>query len=170
MDPVDVEGTHLDEWDSIRPEALSIPTRPQSNESIRTGIRVADPWSSPAFLRHRALRDASLYVEAHLSGDLSLATLARAVGIERKYFSALFRQQVGIGFKRWVEWCRLHRAVELFQTTDSPVAKVACAVGFRDLRTCERTFARLVGVPPRDCRSRIRGEVSWMRVDLAQTR
>ncbi len=117
---------------------------------------IIDPYRAPAFSYHDHLRRASNYVRTHLDGDLSLAAVAGAVGIERKYFSTLFRKQAGIGFKSWTRLCRLQRAVELFRTTDIAVTSVAYEVGFHDLRTFERAFRQLLGASPRDFRKGMR--------------
>jgi len=136
-----------------RPSLEAIVRSPQAKPisgSAKPPFDVADPCRPSAFTYHRNLRQARQYVMDHLDGDLSLGAVARVAGVERKYFSMLFRRQAGVGFKTWTLLMRLNRAMALFRTTDATVTVVSELVGFQSLRTFERAFVRLVGLTPRE--------------------
>lgn len=88
------------------------------------------------------------YVEAHLGEDLSLASLAREVGISRSHFSRSFRQTLGQSPFEWLREKRIERAKRLLLEGALSVAEVAIATGFADQAHLTRAFGRIVGVPP----------------------
>jgi AraC-like DNA-binding protein len=49
---------------------------------------------------------------------------------------------------------RLHRAAMLLRQSAGTVTTIAYDCGFNDLSTFNRRFRRLIGVPPREWRSR----------------
>ena len=69
------------------------------------------------------------YIEANLSGDLSLAKLAGMAGVSPSYFKALFKAAVGVPAHRYVVRRRVARAVELIKSGDHPLAEVALRDG-----------------------------------------
>ena len=88
------------------------------------------------------------YVRTHLTDRLTLSDASRVAGLERKYFSAYFRSKVGISFTEWLRLLRVNRAVELMEVREASIPRLAFASGFRDVRTFERVFKRIVGIPP----------------------
>jgi transcriptional regulator GlxA family with amidase domain len=88
------------------------------------------------------------YVEARLGEDLSLASLAREVGISRSHFSRSFRQTLGQPPFAWLRAKRIERAKQLLLEGALSVAEVAIATGFADQAHLTRAFGQIVGVPP----------------------
>lgn len=88
------------------------------------------------------------HVERNLDGDLSLAAVAQIAGMERGYFSRFFRQKTGVRFSNWVGSLRIRQAKELMRSANRSIARVAYSVGFRDVRTFERTFKRNTSMTP----------------------
>jgi len=88
------------------------------------------------------------HVEHNLDGDLSLAAVAGVAGMERGYFSRFFRQKTGVRFSNWVASLRVQRAKDLMRSANRSITRVAYSVGFRDVRTFERTFKRDTRMTP----------------------
>lgn len=109
-----------------------------------------------AFAYYPRLCAVSEYVLKHVKDPITLADVSRVAGLERKYFSAYFRTKVGISFSKWLHIVRVTRAKELMEVRESPIPRLAFASGFRDVRTFERAFKRLVGVPPATYRLSVR--------------
>jgi AraC-like DNA-binding protein len=95
---------------------------------------------------------------AHLTDHISLGDVSNVAGLEKKYFSAYFRSRVGIPFTQWVRLLRVRRAQELMALRDTSIPRLAFASGFRDVRTFERAFKQVVGVPPARYRAEVRPE------------
>ncbi len=95
------------------------------------------------------LNTALEYLEAHLlDGDVSLAALAGAVGVDRFWFARLFRRSTGLAPHQYVLGRRVERAKALLRATDLPLAQVAALAGFADQAHLHRHFRRWVGVTP----------------------
>ena len=95
-----------------------------------------------AFTYYSRLARVKEYVESNLDGDVSLATVAGVAGLEHGYFSRFFRQKTGVRFSSWVASLRIRQAMELMRSANRSIARVAYSVGFRHVRTFERTFKR----------------------------
>lgn len=95
-----------------------------------------------AFTYYLRLGKVREYVQANHSEDVSLTVAAGIAGLEKKYFSSFFRRKVGVCFKDYVAHVRVTKAVELMRTRNYSITDVALSVGFRDLRTFERTFKK----------------------------
>jgi len=98
------------------------------------------------------------YVRAHLTDRLTLTDVSRVAGLERKYFSAYFHSKVGISFTEWLRLLRVSRAVELMKVREVSIPRLAFASGYRDVRTFERAFKRVVGIPPAMYKTTMRPE------------
>lgn len=113
------------------------------------GIYDAQYINRSAFRYYRRLRRVESYVEQNYSHPITLGDAARVACLERKYFSAFFRDKTGIRFRDWLACVRVIRAAELMRQNDHTITQVAHAVGFGDLRTFERTFKKFKGTTPR---------------------
>ncbi len=91
-------------------------------------------------------------MEAHFT----LTDAASIAGLEQKYFSRFFKEKTGIGFSLWLNVVRTHEAEKILSDSNVPITDVAAAVGYRDLRTFQRNFKKLIGVTPFQYRRRIR--------------
>ena len=115
-----------------------------------------DLHTHPAFAYYRRLRKVREYVEEHLADDLSLDTAASIVGTNKSHFSRFFRSKTGVRYRDWIASLRIRRAMDMIETADYPIARIAYAVGFRDVRTFERAFKRHAGMTARDFRRSVR--------------
>jgi AraC-like DNA-binding protein len=109
-----------------------------------------------AFAYYRRLQRLRAHVESHLHEHLGLEEAAAIAGLERKYFSTFFRRLVGVGYKEWLDTARLRRACDLMASKNYSIAEVADLVGFRSVRTFERTFRKRMDDTPRGFKRRNR--------------
>ena len=95
----------------------------------------------------------------HVLRDLSMratcASAARVAGLERAYFSKLFRSVMCMSFTEWNASVRIAEAKLLLRELDLSITAVSASVGYDDVTTFERVFKRLEGVCPREHRRRI---------------
>jgi len=49
---------------------------------------------------------------------------------------------------------RIQRAMEMLRSEDSTITEIAFAVGFKDSNYFTRQFRKIVGIPPRQFKSR----------------
>ncbi|MBI3947027.1 MAG: helix-turn-helix domain-containing protein [Armatimonadetes bacterium] len=103
-----------------------------------------------------AVRRAAEYIEAHYDHDLTLPEVARHAGLSPAYFSALFKREIGIGFRCFLTQARLAAARRLLEESGRSVEEVAAAAGFNDAHYFSRVFSRSFGLPPGRFRQRHR--------------
>jgi transcriptional regulator GlxA family with amidase domain len=100
------------------------------------------------------LREAQRWIADHPEADLSVAALARRVGMSERNFARCFKAETGITPGRYVERARLEGARRLLEDTDRAVFDVAAACGFGTAETMRRSFLRALGCGPTDYRRR----------------
>ncbi|WP_165422775.1 AraC family transcriptional regulator [Ktedonosporobacter rubrisoli] len=100
-------------------------------------------------LTHQQICRVMDFVQAHLSQDLSLETLAQQVGFSPYHFARLFRQTTGESPHQFVLRQRIERAQQLLEKTDMPLSLIASESGFADQSHLTQAFKRQQGLTPR---------------------
>ena len=95
------------------------------------------------------------YIRSHLTGDLSLATIAAQIYVTPSYLSAMYHKATGITLSRYIQQQRIARAIYLFYNTTLSVAQVAAAVGFKDPNYFSKVFRRETGYPPQEYQKKL---------------
>ncbi len=86
-------------------------------------------------------------MEARFHDDLSVEKIAREVGLERSYFSTLFKEKTGLAPHRYLTALRIRKACALMDGEHCSVAEAAAAVGL-DPRNFARLFKKETGKTP----------------------
>lgn len=102
----------------------------------------------------REIAEVVAHVQHSLTGDLSIATVAKLVHMSESYFSRLFKNEMGTGFVDYVNGIRIAKAKELLRTTDLRINEVAADVGIDNPNYFSILFKKQVGIPPGEFRSR----------------
>jgi AraC-like DNA-binding protein len=100
----------------------------------------------------RALRRVRDHIDAHLTENIRLETLAEVAGLSRCHFARAFKRSVGIAPHAFVMQRRLERAERLLAETDLSLCQVALDSGFSDQSHFSSCFRRHFGVSPRSFR------------------
>jgi AraC-like DNA-binding protein len=95
------------------------------------------------------IRRVDEYVEAHLSGPISLADLARAAGLSPMHFAAQFRLATGHRPHEYLQLRRIERAKRLLLQPGVSLIDIAMQVGFRTQSHFTTVFKRYAGKAPR---------------------
>lgn len=95
--------------------------------------------------RLAAIRD---YIEANLTGDLSLAGIAAGVGMRPHRLAREFRDGTGEPLHQYVIDRRVERAATMLRRSDQPIAAIAIDCGFADQSHLTNAFRRRVGMTP----------------------
>ena len=88
------------------------------------------------------------YIDANLSGDLSLPTLADRMQVSPSYLSALFRRETGKTLTDRISEVRMATALKLLKDTRLQVQTIAQMCGFTDSNYFGRQFKRYYGITP----------------------
>jgi AraC-like DNA-binding protein len=87
-------------------------------------------------------------IETHFREIANLQALSRMAHLDVSYICRLFKQFKLPSPHRYLNNCRMNRAVELLLTTDQPVKAVAAGVGYADPLHFSRNFHRELGCSP----------------------
>jgi AraC-like DNA-binding protein len=80
---------------------------------------------------------------------ITLRGLARELGMNTAYLSALFSRRVGIPFKSHLTEIRLHKARELLADIGKTASEVALATGYSSEERFRRAFKKATGLSPK---------------------
>ncbi|AYD66496.1 MULTISPECIES: helix-turn-helix transcriptional regulator [Achromobacter] len=83
-----------------------------------------------------------------LSGQSSVADVARACRLSRTHFTAVFRDAAGTTPHRWALLQRIAQAREQLRIPDKTLADIALDCGFADQAHFTRVFHNVVGLTP----------------------
>ncbi len=88
-------------------------------------------------------------IEARYDKPLSVGDLAAEVGLERSYFSTLFKAQTGLSPHAYITSLRIRKACTLMKEGHHPIAEAAASVGL-DPKNFSRLFKKETGKTPRE--------------------
>lgn len=94
------------------------------------------------------------YINQNYSEDISLETLAERSFYNPSYFSRIFKNRFGMGFKAYITKLRTDKAAELLKTTDLPVKDVLTRCGFNDKNAFYRALEHWYGTTPSGLRGK----------------
>ncbi|MFD0695157.1 response regulator [Paenibacillus sp. GCM10027628] len=100
----------------------------------------------------RAIEVALQYIRTHYHADLSLEKVASIVYLNPVYFSQLFKQKTGQGFKEYVIHLRLEQAKQLLMNPKFKLADIAERIGYQDMRHFTQVFRKKYGATPSEYR------------------
>ena len=89
------------------------------------------------------------YIRENIAQEVSVAQLAKTVGMSQYYFSKLFKMSTGTTPHQYVMRQRVERAQELLSDGGLALAAVATQVGFETQSHFTSVFRHLVGVTPK---------------------
>ncbi len=92
------------------------------------------------------------YCMTHLSDDLSLDAVAKALFLDKYYISKLFPAKLGVRYVEFVRSQRISRACEMLRSTDRAITDIAYDCGFMNQSTFNRVFREIIGMSPREYR------------------
>lgn len=95
------------------------------------------------------------YINKNLySKDLKAETVAKAFFVNPCYFSVLFKKNLNVSFKEYLNYERIKKATELLDDTDLLIKEIADAVGFSDALYFGKVFKKYRLVSPQEYRAR----------------
>ncbi|WP_274651378.1 helix-turn-helix domain-containing protein [Paenibacillus humicola] len=97
--------------------------------------------------KHTAVEKARLYIERHISRDVSLQEAAEHAGLNATYFSVLFKEVMGETYIKYVTRCRMELAKTLLRK-GYKVGEVSEKVGYLTHRHFSEVFKKHTGLTP----------------------
>ncbi|CQR56078.1 response regulator [Paenibacillus riograndensis] len=100
----------------------------------------------------KAIDVALHYIKEHFYEDLSLEKMASVVFLNPAYFSQLFKQKTGQGYKEYVTSLRLEQAKLLLLNPRLKLAEIAERVGYQDMKHFTQMFRKRYQLTPTEYR------------------
>lgn len=113
--------------------------------------RLPSPKESLQFSSfHEQVYEALIYIEHHLSDDLSLKKVANEVALSPSHFSRLFKGSVGFSFSEYVTHTRLEYAKLLMANEILSVTEIAERSGFHNANYFSSIFKKYNDMTPKE--------------------
>ena len=94
--------------------------------------------------------DVLIYISEHFREELTLGTLATALGYNESYLSRSFHQTFGISFGKYLSMQRLREALALMREGRMSITECALESGFGSMRSFYRAFHEKFGCTPKE--------------------
>lgn len=101
------------------------------------------------------MRRSTAYIREHYAEEITLDTLASAVGMSRQYFCTFFRGMTHTSPMAYLNAYRMERAGEQLLDGNRPITEIAGSCGFSDTSYFSRVFHRHFGFSPREYRKQL---------------
>ena len=96
------------------------------------------------------------YIQQHATQVNSRREVADAMGLSLAQISARIQVSTGQSFRQLLHTCRLKTAIQLLETTEMDIARIALDTGFATGQHFSRVFSNITGVSPRKYRQQSR--------------
>lgn len=115
--------------------------------------------STPQRREHSYAQKAKNYIDANYYKPITVAGIAKELGLDRSYLSTVFKELTGQSPKEYIVDYRLGNAAELMTVYDFSPKQAAISCGYEDIFNFSKMFKRKYGMSPRDYKlSRSRAE------------
>jgi len=123
---------------------------------VKTDLEFADIFVNQDLTHQQCvIHDVMNYLQDNYAAtDLTLKDVASWRGISYHYLSSLFKKEVRMTFKSYLQQIRLDKAARLLKCRNLSVSQIAYRCGFDDPGYFSKTFKRLIGLSPVDYRNR----------------
>lgn len=94
------------------------------------------------------------YIETQYMEEVKIADIAKYLGLNRSYFSRIFKEYTGTPPQEYLVNFRLQKAAELLSTQGCSTTEAAALIGYSDPLAFSRMFSRRFGVAPSKYKSK----------------
>lgn len=95
------------------------------------------------------------FIEMNYSRDITVCDIAEHLGLNRSYFSALFKEATHTSPQEFLVRYRVNKAVELMKQVNLSISEISRSVGYNDPLTFSKIFKKVKGSSPRKYREEI---------------
>ena len=103
-------------------------------------------------LRDFYMREALNYIEGNYMHDISIEEIADASGLNRSYFSRIFKETFSLSPQRFLLQYRMNKAAELLKYSQLPINAVSSSVGYENQLHFSRAFRNVFNISPSEYR------------------
>jgi len=88
------------------------------------------------------------FVETNYSRKFSIAEMADNIGLNKNYFSSLFKESIGVTPQQYVINFRINKACELMNNSELTISDISRSVGYDDTLGFSKVFKKEKGASP----------------------
>ncbi|RKN80560.1 response regulator [Paenibacillus ginsengarvi] len=104
--------------------------------------------------RTSVIRDIRAFVESHLSGDVSLQSIADHVHLHPVYVSKIYKLETGDNLSDYVNRIRMDKAEYLLKHGTDKIYEIAAMLGYQRPHSFNHAFKKQFGMTPQEYRDR----------------
>ena len=97
---------------------------------------------------NKYVNEAKKYMEHNIFRNISVVEIADNLHISDRYLYNLFIENEGISPKKYLNNLRIETACKLLKDKEHSITEIAVSVGFKDVLTFSRFFAKNIGESP----------------------
>jgi len=132
---------------------------PLCNWLTRIMVRFIDFVFDLEKIKHAdAIYKSIQYIQEHYTEKVTLDEVAREVYLSSAYFSKIFKEEMKISFKNYLNSLRIDKSKVLLSNSDIQLIEIAGMVGYEDQSYFSKVFKKLTGISPGKYRER-RGKI-----------
>jgi YesN/AraC family two-component response regulator len=126
-------------------------------------------YISEAINLHRQsfIENSLLYIKEHFKDKLTLEAVASKVFVNPKYFSHVFKQEMGVSFTEYANSLKIELACKLLATTNYHVCRISLECGFSDPSYFNRVFCAQMNMTPQTYRKYANAKRTGNEQDMA---
>ncbi len=98
------------------------------------------------------IQETARYIYENFDQDITLEKASQIAGMRDTYFSRMFREITGFGFKEYLTNVRIQQSVKMLTTGNLTITQIALACGFADGNYFGDAFKKSTGLSPREFR------------------
>ena len=95
------------------------------------------------------------FVEANYFRKLYISEMAKSVGLNKNYFSAFFKENIGVTPQQYIIKFRINKACELMSNSGLTISDISRSVGYDDTLGFSKVFKKEKGMSPKSYRENL---------------
>lgn len=100
------------------------------------------------------LRSVVTYVQEHITENITLDALAKALCLSPNHLSSKFHQESGMTLSQFVNQQKIKKAKEYLKNTDRSILEISTFLGFSSQGYFQNVFKKVTGMTPREFREK----------------
>ena len=111
--------------------------------------QMCEKWEEEQNLFYSSnVKKAISYIKSHYAEDILVEQVAEEIGKTPNYFSSIFKAEVGIPFREYLNRLRVEKARKMLEETDMLIYAIAQQVGYKDYTYFSQIFKKVTGISP----------------------
>lgn len=98
--------------------------------------------------QQRIIQKALLYIDENYTTEIDIKKLSDKLNISQQYLSHVFRKEMGISPRKYINSYRIKKAKDLLADSDLNISEVAFQLGFTNQYYFSRIFKQIEGISP----------------------